>query len=84
MSRFWVGRLDADGLFGSRATVATIFSQPARALQRTGGASFQRRDHRYGDSGTAPPFPFMGTEALVGGGLVEVHVGRGIWQAVAV
>ena len=32
-SRFWVGRLDAGALFGSRATVATIFCQPARALQ---------------------------------------------------
>ena len=26
--------------------------------------------------------PPVGTEVLLGGGLVEVHVGRGIWQAV--
>ena len=27
--------------------------------------------------------PAVGTEVLLGGGLVEVHVGRGIWQTVA-
>jgi hypothetical protein len=28
--------------------------------------------------------PPVGTEVLLGGGLVEVHVGRGIWQTLAV
>ena len=28
--------------------------------------------------------PPVGTEVLLGGGLVEVHVGRGIWQTVSV
>jgi hypothetical protein len=27
--------------------------------------------------------PPVGTQVLLGNGLVEVHVGRGIWQAVA-
>ena len=27
--------------------------------------------------------PPVGTEVFLGGGLVEVHVGRGIWQTVA-
>ena len=27
--------------------------------------------------------PPVGTEVLLGGGLVEIHVGRGIWQTVA-
>ena len=28
--------------------------------------------------------PPVGTEVLLGGGLVEVHVGRGIWQTISV
>ena len=70
MSRFWVGRLDADGLFG--------LAPPSRpsSLSRhehcsTGGSSFQRRDHRRGDSGPAPP-PVHGD-----GGAAGRRVGRG-------
>jgi hypothetical protein len=28
--------------------------------------------------------PPMGTEVLLGNGLVEIHVGRGIWQTVTI
>jgi hypothetical protein len=30
-----------------------------------------------------PQCPICGTEVLLGDGLVEIHVGRGIWQTVA-